>query len=181
AAEEDLGALASAEDLATDAAGELRPAISDMGRQLALAKLIIAWSEAEGGTRTPAQAAKLARELARLMDAMEIEDVDPARMQTLVPDTFAQHWEKTLEFLRIVTEAWPAHLEEHGLVSKMRHAKHPVLAQAPRLRAPPPQAPVIAAGVMSSVPAVTELLRVVTSLPNGALVLPGLDQSLDEE
>ena len=96
AAEEDLGALASAEDLATDATGELRPAISDMGRQLALARLIIAWSEAKGGTRTAAQAAKLARELARLMDAMEIEDVDPARMQTLVPDTFAQHWERTL-------------------------------------------------------------------------------------
>ena len=181
AAEEDLGALASAEDLATDDACELRPAIGDMGRQLALAKLIIAWSEAEGGTRTPAQAAKLARELARLMDAMEIEDVDPARMQTLVPDTFAQHWERTLAFLGIVTEAWPAHLEEHGLVSKMQHDKQLVLAQAQRLREKPPDAPVIVAGVMSSVPAVTELLGVVAGLPNGALVLPGLDQALDEE
>ena len=181
AAEEDLGALASAEDLATDATGEVRPAIGDMGRQLALAKLIIAWSEAEGGTRTPAQAAKLARELARLMDAMEIEDVDPLRMQSLVPDTFARHWERTLQFLTIVTEAWPAHLDEHGLVSKMRHDKHLVLAQARRLRAAPPGAPVIVAGVMSSVPAVTELLSVVAGLPNGALVLPGLDQALDEE
>jgi ATP-dependent helicase/nuclease subunit B len=181
AAEEDLGALASAEDLATDAAGELRPAISDMGRQLALAKLIIAWSEAKGETRTPAQAAKLARELARLMDAMEIEDADPARMQSLVPEMLAQHWESTLKFLTIVTEAWPAHLEEHGLVSKMQHDKHLVLAQARRLREKPPDAPVIVAGVMSSVPAVTELLSVVAELRNGALVLPGLDQSLDEE
>ena len=181
AADEGLGALASAQDLATDAAGELRPAIDDMGRQLALAKLIIAWSEAEGGTRTPAQAAKLARELARLMDAMEIEDVDPKRMQSLVPDTFALHWERTLAFLRIVTEAWPAHLEEHGLISKMRHDKHLVLAHAHRLRSASPEAPVIVAGVMSSVPAVTELLGVVAALPNGALVLPGLDNSLDEE
>jgi ATP-dependent helicase/nuclease subunit B len=115
------------------------------------------------------------------MDAMEIEDVDPARMQTLVPDTFAQHWERTLAFLGIVTEAWPAHLEEHGLVSKMRHDKQLVLAQAHRLRQKPPGAPVIVAGVMSSVPAVTELLGVVAGLPNGALVLPGLDQALDEE
>ena len=180
-AEDDLSALTSAEDLATDAAGDLRPAISDIGRQLALAKLIIAWSEAQGGARTPAQAAKLARELARLMDAMEIEDVDPARMQSLVPDAFAQHWERTLAFLTIVTEHWPAHLEEHGLVSKMQHDKRLVLAQAQRLRAAPPGAPVIVAGVMSSVPAVTELLSVVAGLPNGALVLPGLDQSLDEE
>ena len=181
AAEEGLGTLAGAEDLATDATGEVRPAIGDIGRQLALAKLIIAWSEAEGGTRTPAQAAKLARELARLMDAMEIEDVDPLRMQSLVPDTFARHWERTLRFLTIVTEAWPAHLDEHGLVSKMRHDKHLVLAQARRLKAAPPGAPVIVAGVMSSVPAVTELLSVVAGLPNGAVVLPGLDQALDEE
>src|SRR5204862_1442285 len=115
------------------------------------------------------------------MDAMEIEDVDPVRMQTLVPDTFAQHWERTLAFLGIVTEAWPAHLEEHGLVSKMQHDKQLVLAQAQRLRERPPDAPVIVAGVMCSVPAVTEVLGVVAGLPNGALVLPGLDQALDEE
>ena len=179
--EESLGALGNAADLATDSAGELPPAISDMGRQLALARLIMAWSEAEGGSRTPAQAAKLARELARLMDAMEIEEVAPARLRSLVPDAFAEHWERTLKFLRIVTEAWPAHLKERGLLSKMQHAKQLVLAQARRLEATPAPAPVIAAGVMSSVPAVTELLRVVTALPQGALVLPGLDQTLDEE
>ena len=103
--EESLGGLGTAEDLATDGAGKLVPAISDMGRQLTLARLIMAWSEAEGGTRTPAQAAKLARELARLMDAMEIEDVDPARLGSLVPDAFALHWERTLKFLQIVTAA----------------------------------------------------------------------------
>jgi ATP-dependent helicase/nuclease subunit B len=181
AADESLGGLGTAEDLATDGAGKLAPAISDMGRQLTLARLIVAWSEAEGGTRTPAQAAKLARELARLMDAMEIEDVDPTRLGSLVPDAFALHWERTLKFLAIVTAAWPAHLKEQGLVSQMQHAKELVLAQARRLASAPPPAPVIAAGVMSSVPVVTDLLRVVTGLPNGALVLPGLDQSLDQE
>ena len=30
-------------------------------------------------------------------------------INSLVPDTFAQHWESTLKFLTIVTEAWPAH------------------------------------------------------------------------
>src|SRR4029077_5726829 len=125
-----------------------------MGRQLALASLIIRWSEAEGGARTPAQAAKLAREPARLVDAMEIEDVAPARMQSLVPETFADHWERTLRFLTIVTQHWPAHLAEHRLVSKMQHDKQLVLAQARRLRDARPGAPVIVAGVMSSAPVV---------------------------
>ena len=68
-----------------------------------------------------------------------------------------------------------------GRGSKMQHDKRLILAQAKRLQEKPPSAPVIVAGVMSSVPAVTELLRAVAGLPNGALVLPGLDQALDEE
>lgn len=192
---EDPLLFVSAHELA-EGGGEIDPPISEIGRQLALAMLVLRWSEAERrgsgpeadigaymptAARTPAQAARLARELARLMDAMEIEDVDYARMQSLVPDTFAEHWERTLEFLRIVTEHWPAHLAQHGLVSKMQRDKAQVLAQAQRWRESPPVAPVIVAGVMSSAPVVTELLRVVAGLPNGALVLPGLDQSLDEE
>ena len=155
-----------------------------------LAVLVQRWADAERGgrgpeadigeyrptaARTPAQAARLARELARLMDAMEIEDVDYAKMRDLVPDTLAAHWETTLDFLRIVTERWPA--VTGGRQSKMQRDKQQVLAQASQWRKTPPDAPVIVAGVMSSVPAVTELLRVVAGLPNGALVLPGLDQA----
>ncbi|HZT50116.1 MAG TPA: double-strand break repair protein AddB, partial [Hyphomicrobiaceae bacterium] len=107
--------LTGADDFVTDEAGTLRPAISDVARELALARLIVAWSEAERGGRdteggmaayaptaaaTPAQAVRLARELARLMDAMEIEDVDLAAMQSLVPEALAEHWQKTLAFLR---------------------------------------------------------------------------------
>jgi ATP-dependent helicase/nuclease subunit B len=176
--------------------GEIEPAIGEIARHLALAKLVLRWSEAERAgsgpeadiaaymptaARTPAQAARLARELARLMDAIEIEDVDYAGMRALVPDMFAEHWERTLAFLGIVSEHWPAHLAQQGLVSKMQRDKALVLAQARQWRESPPDAPVIVAGVMSSVPAVTELLRVVAALPNGALVLPGLDQRLDEE
>ena len=113
------------------------------------------------------------------MDQMEIEDVDLAKMQTLVPGEFSAHWDRTLEFLKIVTEHLPAALGGRG--SKMQHDKRLILAQAQRLQEKPPSAPVIIAGVMSSVPAVTELLRAVAGLPNGAVVLPGLDQTLDQE
>ena len=41
--------------------------------------------------------------------------------------------------------------------------------------------PVIAAGSTGTVPATARLLEVIASLPNGAVVLPGLDKSLDEE
>ena len=41
--------------------------------------------------------------------------------------------------------------------------------------------PVIAAGSTGSVPATAELLKAIAHLPNGAVVLPGLDQGLDAE
>ena len=39
----------------------------------------------------------------------------------------------------------------------------------------------VAAGSTGSIPATAELLGVIARLPNGAVVLPGLDRELDEE
>ena len=45
----------------------------------------------------------------------------------------------------------------------------------------PPREPVIAAGSTGSLPATADLMAVVAHLPAGCLVLPGLDQQLDED
>ena len=98
-----------------------------------------------------------------------------------MPETLSEHWQTTLEFLKIVTEAWPAYLKERGLSSPMERRNRLVLAEAARLAARPPAGPVIVAGVTGSVPATAELMRAVSRLPQGAIVLPALDQSLDSE
>ena len=49
-------------------------------------------------------------------------------------------------------------------------------ALAARLQAAPPHGWVIAAGSTGSIPATAELLAVIARLPQGAVVLPGLDQ-----
>ena len=54
-------------------------------------------------------------------------------------------------------------------------------AEAERLQAQPPKAPVIVAGVTGADPAASELMRGGARLPNGALVLPALDQTLDDD
>src|SRR5262249_23673885 len=98
----------------------------------------------------------------------------------LVPDTLAAHWQRTLAFLRIVTEHWPAHLAEAGLISPVAQDRRQIRALIARLGRTPPKAPVIVAGVMSSNALVAELLAAVACLPNGAMVLPGLDLALDD-
>ena len=136
---------------------------------------------AAAGATTPAQAARLAKELARLMDTLEAENVSPERLAELVPEDFSEHWARTLEFLRIVTQFWPAHLAEQRLASPVEHRNRLLHAEVARLKAQPPKAPVIVAGVTGADPAAFELIEAVLGLPNGALVLPALDQTLDAD
>ena len=56
-----------------------------------------------------------------------------------------------------------------------------IAAETRRLADRPPQGPVIVAGVTGSIPATAELMRAVTRLPQGAVVLPALDLDLDDE
>ncbi len=191
---EDLDLIASVEDYGAGGAAGAPRVISELQRRLVLTSLVLRWAAAERrdarrdrdlvhstGARTPAQAAKLAKELARLIDALEQANIDAARLSELVPEEYSEHWSRTLAFLQIVTEFWPAHLAEHNLVSAVARRQRLMRAEVERLQVAPPKAPVIVAGVTGTDPEATELMRVVAALPNGALVLPALDHTLDDE
>ncbi len=191
--EEDLTLLSglALSPVATPDSGVIPPSISELERRLVLTQLVQRWSEAmrsgdtepyaAAGARTPAQAANLARELARLIDMVETEGGNLEGLAGLVPENFSEHWQKTLEFLQIVLNWWPAHLEERNHVSPMDRRNRLIQAEAQRLQQCPPTSPVIIAGVTGSIPATTELMRAVIGLPQGAIVLPGLDGSLDDD
>jgi ATP-dependent helicase/nuclease subunit B len=198
ASEEDatlLAGLASPGALGTDAL-DLPPAVSEVERRLVLTMLVQRWSQtmrrdagdaahlgehaAAAGANTPAQAAHLAAELARLMDMVETENVPLDGLAKLVPDEHSEHWQKTLEFLKIITAFWPEHLAEKKLLSPAARRNQAILAEAERLAKSASKAPVIVAGVTGSVPATVELMAAVARLPNGAIVLPGLDLHLDD-
>lgn len=190
-----LSGIASVDSLA-GSAESVPPAVSNMERLLVLTQLVMHWSQAlrrpagdaikgmeayaAAGSNTPAQAAHLASELARLMDMVETENVDLAKLDTLVPEEFSAHWQHTLNFLRIVTEFWPIHLRERGFASPAARRNALLLAEAQRLLHTPPKGPVIVAGVSGSIPATVELMQAVAGLPHGAIVLPGLDLALDD-
>ena len=103
------------------------------------------------------------------------------KLSELVPEELSEHWQQTIEFLKIITETWPAYLAEKGLLSPAERRNRAILAEAKQLAATKPDGPVIVAGVTGSIPATVELMRAVVALPEGAIVLPGLDAHLDEE
>ncbi len=169
-------------------APEIPPAISKLERQLALIPLIMKWAKAreipgEGlnvDNITPAQSASLAADLGVLLDAADTEGVDLKGLATLVPEDYEEYWQLTLEFLKIITEFLPEILKEKGFIQPSARRNIVINAQTEKLKRNPPDAPIIAAGSTGSIPATAELLSTIAHLPNGAVVLPGLDLDLDD-
>ena len=162
-------------------AADIPPTIPALRRQLLLSRLILKLGERlEDGPRRPDQAIRLAAELARLLDQVQTERLSFDKLAGLVPAEYAQHWQITLDFLRIVTEAWPKLLEEYGALDPAERRNRLLDAQGALWRASPPGFPVIAAGTTGSIPATRDLLEVVAGLPQGMVVLPGLDGLSDD-
>ena len=170
----------------------LPPAISPLRRRLALARLALVW--ARNLRRHPlrltpdepllvpgsaADAAKLADDLARLIDDMETAGVSFDRIARLVPEDHADYYKLTLDFLKIISEFWPQYLNEIKRVDPSVRRDTLIRAAAARL-ADPASGPVVAAGSTGSIPATAALLNAIAGHPNCAVVLPGLDRDLDE-
>ncbi len=161
----------------------LPPAIDSVEREALLTQLVARFRDDRGEAiaQTPAQSLKLARELASLLDELAIDGVPFDRLEGLVDGNFSQHWLRTIEFLKIIGKMWPEILAERGQIDALDRRTRTIRAQAERWRSDPPQTPVIAAGSTGSQPATRELLGVIGGLPQGAVVLPGLDREMDEE
>lgn len=171
---------------------DLAPPIAELDRLLLLAPVVREWKR-----RLPAHVAQLfdetvvvpvstadslwlARDLARLMDDVETEQSDWAKLASLLADDFAGWWQVTLKFLEIVTDFWPQQLAERHRSNPAAHRNALIGFEAERLKRNPPAGPVIAAGSTGSIPATADLLATIARLPTGAVVLPGLDRDMDD-
>lgn len=167
-----------------------RPPLAPLERRLILARLVQRWAltldrSAPGRPRLvpsgPGDALALAGDLATLMDSLATEGVPWEDLAGAVEAEYSQYFATTLEFVRIASEHWPEILRQRGASDPSRRRNAVILAEAQRLAAERPQAAIIAAGSTGSVPATATLLAAIARLPNGAVVLPGLDTGLDSE
>src|SRR5882724_11679696 len=182
--EDELAFADEAEQLGGAAPLDIPPKLGELERRLTLAKLVAAWANSPvsaplvvGG---PASTLALASDLARLMDDMVTRGVGWEALDGLVPDQLDKYWQHSLEFLQIARQAWPAHLKEIQKIEPAARRDRLIEAEAARLTAHH-DGPVIAAGSTGSMPATAKFLHAVSALPQGAVVLPGLDTDLDDE
>ena len=175
------------------------PAVGELARRHALARLVRKWGQAlKGAIRgadadglrfdsrqpalvasSPAQAYALAADLAALIDDMIIEGVDWRRLETLAPEKYDAYWRITLDFLKIAFEYWPAWLRENGLVDRAKRVALLVQAEINALEDRARTGPTIIAGSTGANRATAELIATIARSDNGAVVLPALDLHLD--
>jgi ATP-dependent helicase/nuclease subunit B len=181
-------------DMGSHAFFDLLPPIGSTERLLLLARLVRPWRErlpdhvrALFGNEeiavpaTTADAVWLARDLASLMDQVETEAMGWSTLANIASEELPNWWQVTLDFLGIVTSLWPAILAERHRSNPAAHRNRLIELEAERLLRNPPAGPVIAAGSTGSIPATARLLAAIASLPQGALVLPGLDRDMDPQ
>ncbi|WP_342069443.1 hypothetical protein [Yoonia algicola] len=163
-------------DLANDPVSRaLPPAISPLYRRLELSQFVAKLLEQQPDLAPRAALYDLSDSLAKLMDEMQGEGVSPDTIAQLDVGDQSGHWERALEFLKIITPFFDQQNEPPDKEARQRMV---IEALAQRWKDAPPNHPIIIAGSTGSRGATALFMQAVAALPQGAIILPGFDFDL---
>lgn len=177
-----IAALGNLDEAALTLAGALDvpPAIAPMRRQAMLTRLILARDGAGGAPTKLHTAWALAADLASLLDEADYAEINLGQaLPGLVAEALASHWQITLDFLKIITEAWPAILAAERKINPAARQVALIEAQRATWEAAAPQHRVwLVTG--GGIAAFGRLARCVAGLPRGQVIFHGFDPHLPE-
>jgi ATP-dependent helicase/nuclease subunit B len=156
------------------AAGDapIQPAVPPLLRRFELARLAAKLP----GDRAAVERLRLGDALGEVLDALLAEEIDPEALRSAADgQDLADHWQKTLAFLELVIAVWPQARAGHGGIEGATRLSQLIDALIARWQTAPPAGLVVAAGIANPTPAILRLLGAVLRLPQGLVVLPGLD------
>ncbi|MEM7723026.1 MAG: double-strand break repair protein AddB [Pseudomonadota bacterium] len=116
----------------------------------------------------------LADSLADLMGEMFEEGVTPSDITALDVGDHAQHWQRAQAFLGVIGR----YFDGDAPLTQEARQRQVVEAMIRDWDSAPPRHPVIVAGSTGSRGATARLITAVARLPQGAVVLPGLDRDM---
>ena len=157
---------------------DVPPAIEPLRRQMLLAGLVQRHRDVDA-----AEALRLATELARTLDQLLFEEIDPRLLRRFVADLpdLSLHWQKSLDELETILGEWPRLLAAMGRIDQAERRNRLLGAIARRWSERAPRGFAVAAGITVAAPAVARLLRTVARMPGGMVVFPGLDLDMAGE
>ncbi|GGD94620.1 double-strand break repair protein AddB [Tsuneonella deserti] len=175
--DETLGAL-----LDPLGAAGIPPAVEPTRRWLRIAELL----REEMGPEAPRGSAllRLAHEVGRTMDRLLVEDIGPEELLgdkviEIVGD-MAVHWQRSVRLIARIQRRWLEELASMGALDAAARRNRLFDHAARTWKDHAPATPVVAAGVTSASPALAQLLRQISELPQGAVILPDLDLAMPQ-
>jgi len=165
-------------DLANDPRADVGPpAVSKLRRRLELSQFVAALLDQDSDLAPRAALYDLSDSLAKLMEEMNGEGVAPDAFERLDVTDESGHWDRALQFLKIVARF----LGESHAPDKDLRLRRVIAQMAGEWIISPPSHPVIMAGSTGSRGAFSMLMQAVAKLPQGAVVLPGYDFDLPHD
>jgi len=116
----------------------------------------------------------LSDSLADLIGEMAEEGVTPQQVAALDVGDHSQHWQRAQKFLELVTRF----LEDDTAFTPEARQTAVIESLIRDWQAAPPQHPILVAGSTGSRGATARLMAAVAHLPQGAVILPGLDRDM---
>ena len=158
------------------------PAVSPLQRRMILARLVSEERARAGQPVDAAEAVRLAGDLARTLDQLLVEEIAPSRLRDLhLTEELSSHWQKSLALFGIMLDRWPGELERLKRIDLATRRSRLLDRLTARWGVTPPTGFVCAAGITDSAPAVARLLRRVSQLADGMVVLADLSTEMAEE
>ena len=177
--DESIGVALDSGELALD----IPAAVDPMDRLLTLAQLIQKEIRLREDGILAKDALRLAREFARTLDQLNIEEISLSDLMKTEPDSLdlSSHWQDSYRFFLTIAEKWRQQLEKWQRVDQAvrRNALFDHIAESWKIS--PPGHFVVAAGITTSAPAIARFLEIISFMPSGMVVLPDLDLIMPDE
>lgn len=163
--------------------GRVVPAIDPMLRRFELAQLITRYHERAADLPLgPAAALAMADPLLSIMDDAAMEEVnfiDTQAWQDVTAEA-AIHFQHAATLYHIIEDYWPKRLAELGQMQAQARKVALLNLLTETWIETPPNYPVIIAGSTGTLKATARLMRCVANMPNGRVILPGLQDMTDD-
>jgi ATP-dependent helicase/nuclease subunit B len=166
---------------------ELPLGISPVGHFLTLFSLVKKWSNenpvielAQEISKSPAQIIALTNSLLQLLNQAETEEISLEKLNDIYDADLSEHRHAILSLLSTIKIELPKTLHDLNLLGPQERRSRMIRMEAERIRNGQFIGPIVAAGSTGTIPATRELLKAVANHRLGAVILPGLDDIMEE-
>ena len=163
--------------------GMVKPSIDNMQRRFEIAKLLLYYqNKISTVPMDMAAALAMSEPLISILDDADMEEIDSLKITNLdeIRNFSAEHYQNSIAIYKVIQDYWPKRLAELNLMGPMARRVSLLKALRSVWDKNPPKYPVIIAGSTGTLKATAELIKCVSYLDEGLVVLPGL-QNLEDK